>query len=478
MKASANNLETAANLSKLGNKDRLTDIVKPKRFKWLYPSQPEDLLEEPPKKVMLEVGVADVAAYSMLSYPFLSRAEMVEPIDPQMELLLADMAAFWKVASAYGEDLAGYIADGDVQDAAFCIDHTFGDGDRFEYVSPMVLGVSMTRTEVCEDFTAASVMPQAPATSRPRDYSLIEANRTKKTNFPAIPSSSGRVFGAFITSFMPDDAELKAARKFNFEWQLEWWRRMTDIPVHVIVSNWADEEVAASTELDRLSDHGGSITRVGPRILIENRIDCLNQLYASDFDWGIIMDDDAVLMQAENHNSSYRLFAEMAANGISAYDGVDLFAPIYGRKAPFNDELNGPGNPYADNHVFKKSTDLKGSMIVVRNFVKAGKAPLLPDPNFRCHGEDTYLTLKAVSMGYSPMTSWNMVLEELAGDSTFATTDDDRTEKMREGHERLVSEFGHLGLRMKPNSHALDKREFGKQSLGGKAKQVSVPKPR
>lgn len=478
MKASAKNLETAANLSKMRNKDRLTDVVKPKRFKWLHPSLPEDLLEEPPKTVMLEVGVADVAAYSMLSYPFLSGAEMVEPINPQMELSFVDIAAFLKVASAYGEDLNGYIADSDVRDAAFCIDHTFGDGDRFEYVSPMVLGVSMDRTQVCEDFTATPVMPQAPATSRPRDYSLIEANRTKKTNFPAIPSSSGRVFGAFITSFMPDDAELKAARKFNFEWQLEWWRRMTDIPVHVIASNWVDEEVAASTELDRLSDHGGSIIRVGPRILIENRIECLNQLYASDFDWGIIMDDDAVLMQAENHNSSYRLFAEMAANGISAYDGVDLFAPIYGRKAPFNDELNGAGNPYADNHVFKKSTDLKGSMIVVRNFAKEGKALLLPDPNFRCHGEDTYLTLKAVSMGYSPMTSWNMVLEELAGDSTFATTDDDRTEKMREGHERLVSEFGHLGLRMKPNSHALDKRELEKRFLGGMAKQVSVPKPR
>ncbi len=168
----------------------------------------------------------------------------------------------------------------------------------------------------------------------------------------------------------------------------------------------------------------------------------------------------------------------MAANGISAYDGVDLFAPIYGRKAPFNDELNGLGNPYADNHVFKKNTDLKGSMIVVRNFAKEGKALLLPDPNFRCHGEDTYLTLKAVSMGYSPMTSWNMVLEELSGESTFAATDDDRTEKMREGHERLVAEFGHLGLRMKPNSHALDKQPFEKQFLTGNSKQVSVPKPR
>ncbi|MDP9590348.1 UNVERIFIED_ORG: hypothetical protein J2W19_002907 [Shinella zoogloeoides] len=505
MKASANNLETAAKLSKLGNKDRLTDVVKPKRFKWLSTSQPGDLSEEPPKKVTLEIGVADFAAYSMMNYPFLSRADMVEPIDPQMELSFVDIAAFLKVASAYREDLNGYIADSDVQDAAFCIDHTFGDGDRFEYASPMVLGVSMTRTQVCEDFaptalptplvppsgtkTETSAKPQAsdgqltaatPATSsgtRPRNYALIEQNRRQKTVFPPSPSSSGRAFGAFITSYLPDDPVQRESRKFDFEWQLEWWRRMTDIAVHVVASNWSDDDVAASKELGQLSSQGGSISRVGPRILIENRIDCLNQLYASDFDWGIIMDDDAVLMQGENHNSSYRLFAEMAANDISAYDGVDLFAPIYGRKVPFNNELNGPDNPYADSHVFKKNTDLKGSMIVVRNFAKEGKELLLPDPNFRCHGEDTYLTLKAVSMGYSPMTSWNIVLEELAGDSTFATTDDDRTEKMREGHERLVSEFGALGLQMKPGSHALDKSEFEKRLLSGKAKQVSVPKP-
>lgn len=502
MKASTGNLETAAKLLKLSNKDQLTDTVKPKRLKWLSGSQAGGSS----KKVALEVGVANIAAYSMMSYPFLKRAEMVEPIDPQMELLLADMAAFWKVASAYGEDLNGYIADGDVQDAAFCIDHTFGDGDRFEYVSPMVLGVSMTRTQVCEEFAPSGAptpppgsktrisanpkksgsplveaSPSASVTTsgaRPRNYALIEQHRRRKTVFPSTPSSSGRAFGAFITSYLPDEPEQRVSRKFDFEWQLEWWRRMTDIPVHVVASNWTDEEVVASTELAQLSNHSGSITRVGPRILIENRIDCLKQLYASDFDWGIIMDDDAVLMQAENHNSSYRLFAEMAANGISAYDGVDLFAPIYGRKAPFNDELNGLGNPYADNHVFKKNTDLKGSMIVVRNFAEEGKALLLPDPNFRGHGEDTYLTLKAVSMGYSPMTSWNMVLEELSGESTFAVTDDDRTEKMREGHERLVLEFGHLGLRMKSNSHALDKHDFEKQLLAGKAKQISMPKPR
>ncbi|PYE45243.1 hypothetical protein DFI02_102687 [Rhizobium sp. PP-F2F-G20b] len=503
MKASASNLEMANSLFKKANGARHVAAPTPKRLQWLSNGN------------TLDVGFATEQGYSGLSYPFLHFPSPPAAIDAQMELSLADIGEFWKTASAYSEDLGGYIADGDVADAAFCIDHTFEDGDHFEYVSPMVLGVSMARTQVCEGFTAASLPPPAsptppsgpkgrtppkPPTSgpsavavpsaaspssppamssatRPRSRTLIDKNRRAKTIFPAAPSSSGRAFGAFITSYLPDDAEHRTDRKFDFEWQLEWWRRMTDIPVHVIASTWTDCEVAASKELALLSDHGGGITRVGPRILIENRVDCLKQLYDSDYDWGIVMDDDAVLMQAENHNSSYRLFAEMAANGKDAYDGVDVFAPIYGRKVPFNEKLNAPENPYKSHHVFKKNTDLKGSMIVVRNFAKEGRAPLLPDPSFRCHGEDTYLVLQALSLGYTTMTSWNMVLEELSGESTFADSDYDRMEKMREGHERLVETFGPLDLRMKTGSHSLDKKAFEARCWGGKPRRVEVTKP-
>lgn len=492
MKASANNLDMASALFKRSNGVQLTADPTPKRLQWLSDG------------AALEVGFTSAQGYSGLSYPFLDFAAPTTALDAQMELSLADIAAFWKTASAYGEDLAGYIADSDVADAAFCIDHTFEGGDHFEYVSPMALGVSMARTQVCEDFVAALVPPPVSPTPpsgakgrnpskspvlttpvasssssepRPRNYKLIDKNRRAKTIFPATPSSSRRAFGAFITSFLPDDPGHRADRKFDFEWQLEWWRRMTDIPVHVVASNWTDREVAASKELGLLAEHGGGITRVGPRILIENRIECLKQLYESDFDWGIVMDDDAVLMQAESHNSSYRLFAEMAAKGKAAYDGVDVFAPIYGRKVPFNKELNGPGNPYASNHVFKKNTDLKGSMIVVRNFAKDERPLLLPDSSFRTHGEDTYLVLQAISLGHSTMTSWNMVLEELSGESTFANGDDDRTEKMREGHELLVEKFGELGLRMKTGSHNLDKKGFETRCWGEKSKRIEVPKP-
>ncbi|WP_454686337.1 hypothetical protein [Agrobacterium leguminum] len=503
MQRDSKNLHIVMTLLQKANAQRTTPISRPKRFQWVFNGQ------------HIELGFEQTSGMMNTNYPSVAFKATATTL-PQNELLLADAQAFWNSFFAYGEDIGGYIAHGEVEDAAFCIEHTFVNGDTVEYRSPLIIGSKMDPTQICEVFVPAVVptppAPQTPpqgskdstqsrnsegssgktkasstpantATSataapnhRPRNFALIERNRRAKTTFPATPSSSGRAFGAFITSCLPNDAEHRADRKFDFEWQLEWWRRMTDISVHVIASNWTDEEVAASKELSLLSKHGGGITRVGPRILIENRIDCLKQLYASDFDWGIIMDDDAVLMQAESHNSSYHLFAEMAANGKDAYDGVDVFAPIYGRKVPFSKELNAPGNPYANNHVFKKSTDLKGSMIVVRNFEKEGRKPLLPDPSFRTHGEDTYLVLQAISLGYSTMTSWNMVLEELSGESTFANGDDDRTEKMRKGHEQLVAKFGQFGLRMKAGSHSLDKKGFETCCWGAKPKWIEVPK--
>jgi len=500
------NLDIAMTLFQKANAQRTSPISRPKRFQWVFDGK------------HIELGFEQTSGMMNTNYPSVA-FKATATTSPKNELSLADAQAVWRSFLAYGEDIGGYIAHGEVEDAAFCIEHSFVNGDTVEYRSPLIIGRKMDPTQICEPFVPETIptppAPQTPpqrskgstrsgnpggsshsgttkmgsasasnATSataipnhRPRNYALIEKNRRAKTTFPATPSPSGRAFGAFITSFLPDDVEHRADRKFDFEWQLEWWRRMTDIPIHVIASNWTDEEIAASKELGLLAEHGGGITRVGPRILIENRIDCLKRLYASDFDWGIIMDDDAVLMQAESHNSSYRLFAEMAANGKDAYDGIDVFAPIYGRKVPFSKELNAPGNTYTNHHVFKKSTDLKGSMIVVRNFEREGREPLLLDPSFRTHGEDTYLVLQAISLGYSTMTSWNMVMEELSGESTFANGDEDRTKKMRKGHELLVEKFGQLGLRIKAGSHSLDKKEFETACWGAKPKRIEVAKP-
>ncbi len=492
MQALTSSVQTMQKLFDKQNKDSLTPYPKPKRFQLAQDGN------------VVKLGVQEMPN---IWSAFLELKKPGANFHPHRELSISETDRLCQALVPYGDDVTGYFGDSDVDDAALCIDHDFLDGDHFVYASPLVISVKMDRTLICDDLAIVSAPLLMSATPKSvgsppfskrhvpakalsglspsvselvhpaRNHAKIGKNRRTKTEFPVTPSVAGHAFGAFITSYLPDNSAHRVERKFDFEWQLEWWRRMTDIPVHVIASNWTDAELAESKELSLLGQHGGKITRVGQRILIENRLDCLKQLYASNFDWGIIMDDDAVLMQAENHNSSYRLFSEMAENGVTAYDGVDVFAPIYGRKVPFNKELNGSGNPYTANHVFKKNTDLKGSMIVVRNFVKEGREPLLPEPSFRCHGEDTYFVLKAVSLGYSTMTCWNMVLEELSGESTFAVGDDDRTAKMRDGHERLVSEFAHLGLRMKAGSHSLDKRDFERRCWGEKPKEIIVEKP-
>ncbi len=506
MQRDSKNLDIAMTLFQKANTQRTTPISRPKRFQWVFNGK------------HIELGFEQTSGMMNTNYPSVAFKATATTL-PHNELLLADAQAVWNSFLSYGEDIGGYIAHGDVEDAAFCINHTFVNGDTVEYGSPLIIGRKMDPTQICEPFVPATTpTPPAPQTPtqgskgstpsgnpggpaqsgmtkaasaptstaakataapnpRPRNYALIEKNRRAKTMFPATPSSSGKAFGAFITSYLPDDAEHKKNRKFDFEWQLEWWRRITDIPVHVIASNWTDEEVASSKELGLLAGHGGSVIRQPAQSIADNRNLCLSRLYASDFDWGIVMDDDAVLMQAENHNSSYRLFEEMAANGKSAYEGVDLFQPIFGRQTPFNEKYRAANNPYANNHVFERSTNLKGTMIVVRNFAKEDREPLYLPQDFEFIGEDTYLTLEAISKGYAPMTCWNLILEELGGKSHFAMTDAERTEKMREGHERLVEVFGQDGLRMRGDgSHKLDKNDFTSKFWGTKELTVTVPK--
>ncbi|WP_412063861.1 hypothetical protein [Rhizobium sp. SYY.PMSO] len=500
------NLDIAMTLFQKANTQRTTPISRPKRFQWVFNGK------------HIELGFEQTSGMINTNYPSIAFKATATTV-PHNELLLADAQAVWNSFLSYGEDIGGYIAHGEVADAAFCIDHAFVNGDIIEYRSPLIIGRKTDPTQICEPFvpvtaptpttpqtptqrsksstrpgkrsgpvqsivkkaasapasTAASV--KATRNPRPRNYRLIENNRRAKTMFPAIPVSSEKAFGAFITSYLPDEAEHRKNRKFDFEWQLEWWRRMTDIPIHVIASNWTDEDVTASKELGLLTGHGGSIIRQPAQSIAQNRNLCLSELYASDFDWGIVMDDDAVLMQAENHNSSYRLFAEMAANGKSAYDGVDLFQPIFGRQVPFNKKYSAANNPYADNHVFERSTNLKGTMIVVRNFVKEDREPLFLPEEFGFVGEDTYLTLQAISKGFAPMTCWNLILEELGGESHFAMSDAERAEKMREGHEKLVELFGQDGLKMSGDgSHKLDKGDFTAKFWGVKKQTVTVSK--
>ncbi|KQO59599.1 hypothetical protein ASF22_08145 [Methylobacterium sp. Leaf87] len=257
--------------------------------------------------------------------------------------------------------------------------------------------------------------------------------------------------------------------------------------LHLRLSGWSQADLD-SFELDyagclaRARKLGGSVNLVPGAILILNRIECLKAFYASDYDWGIMMDDDAVLYEKAQHNSAWRLFPEMAKNGQAAYAEVDVFFP------------NNPGKPgggfnakyvedpalYAENHVFERNPDLKGSMFIVRNFRKARRHEVLPDPSFTIHGEDTLFATEAIKRGCTVMKCWNINLKELVGerDSHFGGG---RFTAMREAHVRIAEMYKGDGLRMrKPydqSSKTLERKEFYAKCWKARPTKWTTPKP-
>ena len=86
----------------------------------------------------------------LLRLDFLRPSSNIATIDEKREVSLANITAFIKAVIPYGEDMVGYIADSDVKNAAFCIDHQFVSGDQFRYVLPFVISTNLDTTEVCE----------------------------------------------------------------------------------------------------------------------------------------------------------------------------------------------------------------------------------------------------------------------------------------------------------------------------------------
>ncbi|SDH23542.1 hypothetical protein [Pelagibacterium luteolum] len=295
--------------------------------------------------------------------------------------------------------------------------------------------------------------------------------------FPSAPFPTKDIFGAFITSFLPDNVQARTRRLANFELQLRWWRQMTDMPVHVVISNWTDSERDGCAELGALTERGGTITEKPAQPIILNRNACLAAFYASSHRWGIIMDDDAVLYHSPKHNSGGRFFAEMAAQPADAYDGIDVFFPINPAKMPGQNQIwKKDPQLYESSHVFQANYDLKGSMFIVRNFALEGKEPVLPPATFAGHGEDTLFAIEAISKGYGVFRCDNIVLKEFSGPSNFSHTRD----VMKEGNQEIAQLYADQGLRMnqlpKPE-HLLDRKEFLARCLPETSKQIVVSKP-
>ncbi|MBB3967329.1 hypothetical protein [Rhizobium metallidurans] len=278
-------------------------------------------------------------------------------------------------------------------------------------------------------------------------------------------------FGAFVISYLPNNIVHRKARRDDLAKVLDWWMSKTAVPISVIASNWRDTD----RKLLELSIDLKAITIIEQpaQSVVLNRVAAFEAFYQSDFDWGIMLDDDAVLYDGPQHNRGPRLFAEMIANGLSAYSGVDVFFPISPQKVGFSPIYAKDPALYAAHHVFERNIDLKGSLFVIRNLRKEGRPEVMPDPGFTLVGEDRQIALEAVSLGYAVMQCQNIVLNELAGTSHFGPAGG-RAALMKAGYTALAHTYASHGLTMSADGHRQDLKAFWAACWGIKPKRIVV----
>jgi len=276
-------------------------------------------------------------------------------------------------------------------------------------------------------------------------------------------------FAAYIVSFLPlDNQELRDSRSAITKRQIQWWLDNTEVPINVIAMNYEPTDfIGPSKRLNYIVNPPMKLTparRVG-----------FEHFYKSDYDFGIMMDDDAILYDKPQHNLGPKLFEEMAKQ-IPSYAGVDVFFPINPQKIGFNPIWDKNRTKYEENHVFKRSMDLKGSMFVVRNFRKYGMTEVLPDIDFNWQ-EDTKFAVDCVAAGHTVLQSHNLVLHELSGKAShFAAAAELRVPRMLDGNTRIAQQYAHLGLRMVEDSHLLDRSEFLKKCWQHAQTEFVVPR--
>lgn len=387
-------------------------------------------------------------------------------IGEDVRLPVLEIASLCPFLVNSGASARAQFVDTDETRAALVVEFAHGSG-HVRYMIPTIKSASLLRRNACQPLTRT--IPVA---------SIITAPTVQD-----ISSDVEQQFGAYIISFRPEDEEKWQGRRANFLQQLDWWIQR-DVTINLLLSGWSDEDEEAFNRdgngiLDEIKARfdDTAIRRVAGQPLILNRIDCLERFYSSTHDWGIMMDDDAILETKYYAEDRVSFFEEMARNKPEKYGDVDVFYPFWDKKWPRHPNFFWKDVAYKGNHIFHRDPNLKGSMFVVRNFRKEKRIEVFPDASYLIHGEDTLFATEAMAQGHTVMMCSNIILRELEGPSYF---DEQRKANMRIAAERIACMYQHLDLRMMnsldPNNKTLNRRKFFKRCWH-KPKSQTVPKP-
>lgn len=269
-------------------------------------------------------------------------------------------------------------------------------------------------------------------------------------------------FGIFIISYLSDDSDIRDKRLNVHKKQLDWWLKYTDIDINILSMNYKDED---KTKNERISYYDFPSMKTNKAWYERFKI-----FYASKYKWGIMLDDDSVLYNApeKNYNSAHRIFSEMSEH-IEDYNDIGCFFPHNPQKLGFKKILE--NTLYDFNHIFERNMDLKGSMFVLRNFKLYGEDEIYNDLDF-IYCEDTSYAMTLVNAGKTVFKTTNMILNEYSHGASNFTNKNNRTELMKEANQKIAKKYN---IKMKKDSHLLDRTKFLKEKWIGQNKKI-IPK--
>jgi|SRR6185503_6057843 len=245
-----------------------------------------------------------------------------------------------------------------------------------------------------------------------------------------------------IISYMGEDPAVQERRVREHDIQLKWLSQvLPKSPVHILAQRYKEEWFRK-----------GPVYKVRSKsspLLLPGfaRNELLKEFYRSSDEWGLLLDNDAMLYQ---HQDGPTIFAHMQKFS-ARWSGVDIWVPLDPRNEPFSKRLTDP--LYRKNIELRKcGLSIKGSMYVLRRPVSKDKIFFQETLDKGFAGEDGMFVADAVIAGWACYVCTTVVLREVVSGkyTTIKTLEESRRsggkEMMELSRKMFLGRYGQHGL--------------------------------
>lgn len=202
----------------------------------------------------------------------------------------------------------------------------------------------------------------------------------------------------------------------------------------------------------------------------------LEHFYETDYEWGIIADNDAGLY---DHHLGYNIFRHMDLFP-KLWKNIDFWYPLDPRKEPFTHLWQKYPGFYKDNLIFvQTSLTTKGTMFVVKNPKYSGKKKVLFSAETSC--DDTEFTINCIINGWNVYKCNSSVLKELVDSSEHSTISwladiKERARIVIEEKKLFAQRYGIPIKERKNGGISFESKKFCQKYMKDVPKTIAIPK--